>query len=389
MFLASLRLGLSAFGGPIAHLGYFRRAYVDERGWIDPVTFGGIVGLCQVLPGPTSSQVGFLVGWHRAGWRGALAAWLGFTLPAALLMYGFARVAPRWRGVLPDAVMHGLTLAAIAIVAQAVWTMGRTLCSDGARRLFALVAGGIVLAVASPVMQLIVMLSAAAGGALWLGVGPAAVAAPLQREVSRPVAVGALAVFAVLLLGALGVATLGSHSLVTLAGIFFRAGAGVFGGGHVVLPLLRDSLVPQGWLPDATFLEGYGAAQVLPGPLFTFSVYLGASMAPAGEALPWALCALLALFLPGMLVAVAGAALWGRMMRGSRAHAALAGVNAAVVGILGAALCNPLLVTGVRSATDALIGLLALWLLQARRVAPLIIVAGCIAATLLVGGRGV
>jgi chromate transporter len=389
VFLASLGLGCSSFGGPVAHLGYFRRAYVERRGWLDAPTFGGIVALCQVLPGPTSSQVGFLVGWHRAGWRGALAAWFGFTLPSALVMYAMALAAPRWHGAVPAAVVHGLQLAAIAVVAQAVWMLARAFCRGLPRALFALAAGTALIVAATPLAQLAVLLVAAVAGARLLRVtGTAPVPAPAGEPRGRTAAI-ALGAFVALLLAAMALLGVPSHGIAALAGIFYRAGACVFGGGHVVLPLLRDSLVPQGWLSDATFLAGYGAAQALPGPLFTFSAYLGASVAPAGAAPLWALLAVVAIFLPGLLIAAAGAALWGRVTQSAQAQAALAGINAAVVGVLAAALCNPLLVTGVHGLFDAAVGLVALWLLQARRVAPLIVVAGCVAAALAGAGARV
>ncbi len=383
VFLASLGLGCSAFGGPIAHLGYFRRAYVERRGWLDAATFGGIVALCQVLPGPTSSQVGFLIGWHRAGWRGALAAWLGFTLPSALLMYGLALAAPRWHGALAAAVLHGLQLAAVAVVAQAVWLMGRALCTDVPRGLFALGAGAVVLLAATPLAQLAVLFAAAGGSVLLLRGSQTPAVPALALVPAGRTGIVALAAFILLLAASAALLLVPSHDAAALAGVFYRAGACVFGGGHVVLPLLRDSLVPQGWLNDATFLAGYGAAQALPGPLFTFSAFLGATVAPAGATPAWALLAVLAIFLPGLLVAIAGAALWSRVMRSASARAALAGINAAVVGILAAALCNPLITTGVHGPVDAAVCLGALWLLQSRRVAPLIIVAACVASACL------
>lgn len=383
--LASLQLGCSAFGGPVAHLGYFQRSYVERRRWIDAEAYAGIVALCQLLPGPTSSQVGFLVGWHRAGWRGALAAWVGFTLPAALLMLAFALIAPRWHGTIPDALLHGLKLAAVAVVAQAVRGMARTLCPDWRRAALAVLAaagtlaGSLAAQGASP--QLLVLgCGALAGSFLCRGVQ-----IPAQRsfEIGAKTAAWALALFLVLLAALPLLALRFPQAPVALAAIFYRSGALVFGGGHVVLPLLRAALVPGGWVSDDVFLTGYGAAQALPGPLFTFAAFLGAAAAPSGSAALWAAAALVLIFLPGLLLAVAGVVLWRHVAHLPRAGAALAGVNAAVVGILAAALYDPVSVTAIHSGADGVIAIGGFLLLERWRVAPLIVVALCLGAAVL------
>src|SRR5215470_14402400 len=321
----ALRLGLTSFGGPIAHLGYFERTYVRERGWLSADQYASLVALCQILPGPTSSQVGFLIGLHRAGWRGALAAWLGFTLPSALLLYACARLATEVQGPLVSALTHGLKLVAVAVVAQAVWSMARRLCTDAVTWLIAGGAMGLLVAnvAVSTSVQLAVLAGAAAVGSLWCR--PAAV--PAQRTAGEQwVGAPSLATFAGLLLGLSMLSWRYPHGLFALAQVFYRAGALVFGGGHVVLPLLRAALVP-GWLSDDEFLGGYGLAQAVPGPLFTVAAYLGAMAAPAAPAAA-AVTALIAIFLPGLLLALAGSSVWTALARHVRLRAAARGRGA-------------------------------------------------------------
>src|SRR5882757_63305 len=345
VFLTSLKLGLTSFGGPIAHLGYFERAYVRERGWLTAEEYAGIVALCQLLPGPTSSQVGFLIGYRCAGWLGALAAWGGFTLPSALLMYAFAVLAPRMQNPLMRAVLHGLMLTAVVIVAQAVWSMARHLCPDRRRAAIALLAAVMLLFHNSGAMQFTAMLTGAVGG--WLlcrQAGSPAVALP--AAVNSRIAWVAVALFCGLLLVLPALAAVSRQAPIALGNIFYRAGALVFGGGHVVLPLLREALVPGGWVSDDTFLAGYGLAQAMPGPLFTFAAYLGAATAPAHASALYATVALLAIFLPGLLLAIAGLSLWTRLAHINGSQTILAGINTSVVGILGAALYNPVWLSG-------------------------------------------
>lgn len=375
----ALWLGLTSFGGPVAHIGYFERVYVRRLGWIAADDFAGLVALCQMLPGPASSQLGWLVGLRRAGWRGALAAWAGFTLPSALLMTALAMLAGRLDMPLAAAVLHGLQLVAVAVVAHAVWSMARTMCPDAARAAIALVAGALALAIMRPGAQLAVMLWGAIAGA-WLcrGLAPHA---PLPRVPVGPRAgLAALAAFVALLIWAMVPA---GHDLPGLAAHFVRAGALVFGGGHVVLPLLRNALVPAGWIDDARFLQGYGLAQAMPGPMFAFAAWLGAAAAPPGLAPAWAGVALVAMFLPGVLAATAGAPLWRVLIDHPQARGAMAGVNAAVVGLLGAALVNPVIAGAIRTPVDGPIALVLVVLLLRWRAPPLVLVVLAIAGSVL------
>jgi chromate transporter len=384
VFSVALRLGLTSFGGPIAHLGYYERTYVRQRRWLSPDEYAGLVALCQMVPGPASSQTGFLIGLRRAGWAGALAAWAGFTLPSAIVMFGFALLAPRLEGPTTDAVLHGLKLVAVAVVAQAVWSMARNLCPDRARAALALLAAALLLVVSGSFVQIVALMIGAVGGAVLCRGLPALPTLPAMPVSLRTGGV-ALALFLILLVALPLAGAAAPHSLVALAGIFYKAGALVFGGGHVVLPLLRDALVPQGWLSDSAFLAGYGVAQAIPGPLFTFSAYLGAIVAPAGAGagLLWSSVALVFIFMPGLLIALAGLPVWLWLGHHPAARAALAGVNAAVVGVLGAALYSPIWLSAVASGRDVAIALAGFLLLERWRAPPLVIVIFCVGAALL------
>ena len=378
----ALHLGLSSFGGPLAHLGYFERTYVRRLGWLSGEEYSALVALCQILPGPSSSQVGFLIGLHRAGWPGALAAWLGFTLPSALLLYGCAVLSAHAQGPIALAVLHGLKLAAVAVVAQALWSMARTLCPDRATAALALAAAAALLLFGGAATQLAALAAGAAGGIL-LCRRTVAVGAAAPLSVPRPQAWAAAALFALLLLALPLLAWLFPHGYVALAGVFYRAGALVFGGGHVVLPLLRDALVPAGWISDDGFLAGYGLAQAVPGPLFSVAAYLGAANPWTHSPALAAAVAVVFIFLPGLLLAVAGAALWGSLARHATARAALTGVNATVVGILGAALYDPVWITAIRGAADAVIAGGALLLLMSGKAPPLVIVLLCVLCSVI------
>jgi chromate transporter len=372
VFRVALGLGLTSFGGPIAHIGYFERAYVQRRQWLTQEQYGGLVALCQILPGPTSSQIGFCIGLHRAGWMGAAAAWLGFTLPSAVLMYLCAVFTMNWHGKLSDAVLHGLQLVAVAVVAQAVWNMARSFCRDRTTAAMALAAACLLLSIDAPMMQLAVLAAAALAGMAWCrrtGVD----GAHLPFPVSPLLAWLALGLFALSLAVLPIMALLFPHTLIALADIFYRSGALVFGGGHVVLPLLRDVMVPSGWISDERFLSGYGMAQAMPGPLFTVAAYLGAANAYLPPA--WsALVAVVFIFLPGLLIAVAALALWGRAAGHDKVRCALTGVNAAVVGVLAAALYNPVWKTAVDDRVDAGIAIIGAMLLVRWRVPPIALV---------------
>ncbi|WP_084584493.1 chromate efflux transporter [Sphingomonas azotifigens] len=388
VFAVALGLGLTSFGGPIAHLGYFERTYVQRRRWLSADDYAGIVALCQMAPGPASSQVGFLIGLRRAGWAGALAAWLGFTLPSALLMLSFALLAPRLTGPLTEAGLHGLKLVAVAVVAQAVWSMGRRLCPDRQRTALALIAATLLLVIGGPLIQLLALIVGAVGGML-LCRDVAGAAAPPRLPVGRRTGIAAGTLFLLLLVVLPFAGHVSPHSLSGISTIFYKAGALVFGGGHVVLPLLRDALVPA-WLSDNVFLSGYGAAQAMPGPLFTVAAYLGAMVAPPGSGLGatalWSTAALVFLFLPGLLVALAGLPLWNWIGGHPAARGGLAGVSAAVVGVLGAALYNPIWTSAILGARDLAIALIGFILLERWKAPPILIVAFCVAAALATAG---
>jgi chromate transporter len=380
----ALKLGLTSFGGPIAHLGYYERTYVRQRQWLSSEQYGRFISLCQLLPGPTSSQVSFLVGLHRAGWIGALAAWTGFTLPSALLMYAFALYASPDPSRRMQAVLHGLMLTAVVVVAQAVWSMARSLAPDLPRRSIAVAAFVPLLFLHSGVAQFVTLVGGAIVGSI-LCRSARHTAAKLPAESYTRAAWAALALFLVLLTGLSGIALLLPHGPIALANIFYRSGAFVFGGGHVVLPLLQQALVPTGWVSDDRFLAGYGFAQAMPGPLFTLAAYLGAASAAPHQSLVWALIALIAVFLPGILLAIAGLSLLGRGADSKAADAVLAGINAAVVGLLAAALYNPVWVSAVRAPIDIAIVIVAFGLLLRFQVPPIFIAASCVCASIGAG----
>jgi chromate transporter len=377
----ALKLGLTSFGGPIAHLGYYERTYVRERRWLSSDQYGGLVSLCQLLPGPTSSQVGFLIGLHRSGWMGALAAWTGFTLPSALLMYAFALFAPTDPGPRMQAVLHGLMLTAVVVVVQAVWSMARSLAPDLPRRAIAVAACVPLLFLHSGVAQFMTLVGGAIVGSILCRSAPHT-APKLPAGLYTRAAWIAFVLFIALLVGLSSVALFATHGPLTLANIFYRSGAFVFGGGHVVLPLLQQALVPTGWVSDDRFLAGYGFAQAMPGPLFTLAAYLGAASAPPHQSALWALIALITIFLPGLLLATTGLSLLGRIADSKIANAALAGINAAVVGLLAAALYNPVWVSAVRSPFDVAIVLVAFVLLLRLKTPPILIAALCVGASI-------
>ncbi|HEV3018107.1 MAG TPA: chromate efflux transporter [Burkholderiaceae bacterium] len=383
VWVASLQLGLTSFGGPLAHLGYFERAYVQQRKWLTGQEYGNLVALCQILPGPASSQVGFLIGLHRAGWAGALAAWLGFTLPSVLLMYAAAALAPRWHGSPAQATLHGLQLVTVVVVAQAVWSMARRLCPDRATSAIALIAASMLLLRGGATMQLAALGVGAAAGAV-LCRNARFESTTLSISVRPALAWTALGLYGLLLVGLPILAvSFPPHSLIAWSEIFYRAGALVFGGGHVVLPLLRDAMVPGGWISDEQFLTGYGLAQAVPGPLFALAAYLGAASNATQVPAVGAAVAVVFIFLPGLLIATAAVSLWSVLARSPNAPATLAGINAAVVGLLGAALYNPVWTTAVRDGADAAIAIVALVLLQRWGAAPIAVVLICVVLSLL------
>ncbi|MGA7810895.1 chromate efflux transporter [Bradyrhizobium sp.] len=374
VLLIYLRLGVTCFGGPIAHIGYFRDEFVTRRRWLDEAAYADLVALCQFLPGPASSQVGFSVGLMRAGYLGGLAAWTGFTLPSALAMVLFAYGAGHIEGPLGGGLIHGLKLVAVAIVAQAVLGMARTLCPDRERASIAAVAALIVLLSSASLAQIGVILLGGLAG-LWLcrGVPPAA-AVHLALPVSRTAGLAALICFFVLLVGLLSLQGRSALDGINLLAAFYRSGALVFGGGHVVLPLLRDGFVAPGWVSDDAFLAGYGAAQALPGPLFTFAVYLGAVVKLSPNGIAGAALGLIGIFLPGILILIGTLPFWDGLRVRPNAQAAMRGINAAVVGILGAALYDPVWTSSVRTPADVAVALVCFVLLMAWRAPPLVVV---------------
>nr|WP_041357922.1 chromate efflux transporter [Nitrobacter hamburgensis] len=375
-----LKLGLSCFGGPIAHIGYFRDEFVVRRKWIDEHAFADLVGLCQLLPGPSSSQVGFSIGLMRAGYLGALAAWSGFTLPSAAILVVFAYSARALSGSVGAGLLHGLRLTAVAIVAQAVWDMARNLCPDLERASIAVMVTLIILSFATSVAQIgAIVLGGLAG--LWLCRNEAQTpSGQVDSPVSRSVGLVALAMFFLLLAVLPALRSLTVSSSVALFDASYRSGALVFGGGHVVLPFLREAFVAPGWLTDDAFLAGYGAAQAVPGPLFTFAAYLGAVVSPEPHGLAGASLGLIGIFLPGMLILLGALPFWDSFRKRVGAQAMMRGVNAAVVGVLGAALYNPVWTTTIHAPADFGIALVGFVPLTVWRVPPLVVVAFSAAA---------
>jgi chromate transporter len=378
------RLGLTSFGGPVAHLGYFREEFVVRRKWLDDRAYADLVALCQFLPGPASSQVGIAVGLSRAGYAGALAAWTGFTLPSAVALVLFAYGVSVLGDVSGVGWIHGLKVAAVAVVAQAVLGMMRTLAPDRERATLAVAAAAIVLAAPSAWSQIgAIVLGGIAG--LWLLRGPPPDDhAALPLNVSRVAGSCFLALFFVLLAGLPLLASIVPSQALAVFEAFYRAGSLVFGGGHVVLPLLQASVVPPGWVGNDSFLAGYGAAQAVPGPLFTFAAYLGAAMGPTPNGVAGAALCLAAVFLPSFLLVPGALPLWEELRRKAAAQAALRGVNAAVVGLLLAALYDPVWTAGITSSKDFMLGIAAFLLLFMWHTPPwLVVVLSAVGGALL------
>jgi len=375
VFIAFLRLGLTCFGGPIAHIGYFRNDFVVRRRWLDEAAYADLVALCQFLPGPASSQVGFSLGLMRAGYPGALAAWFGFTMPSAIALVLFAHGAAALSGPIGAGLLHGLKLVAVSIVAHAVWGMARTLCPDWQRALIASAAVVVVLFIGSSAGQIVaIVLGGAVGLLLCRGLSAEASGAPLASRVSPRVGLVALALFALLLVGLPVARILSASTGVALFDAFYRSGALVFGGGHVVLPLLREAFVTPGWVTDDAFLAGYGAAQAIPGPLFSFAAYLGSVVDSPVSGVTGAAIGVTAIFLPGMLILLGALPFWDALRQRVSARAMMGGVNASVVGLLAAALYMPLWTSSVHSLTDFALVLVGFVLLTVWRAPPLLVV---------------
>jgi chromate transporter len=369
-----LRLGLTSFGGPVAHLGYFRDEFIVRRRWIDDRAYADVVALCQFLPGPASSQVGIAIGLSRAGYAGALAAWTGFTLPSAIALVVFAYGVTAIGDVSGSGWLHGLKVVAVAVVAQAVLGMMRSLTPDRERATMAVIAAAIVLAVPNAWGQVGAILLGGIAGVLLLRSDTATDHASLPLNVSRATGTAMLTVFFVLLAGLPLLAAATSSQGVKLFESFYRAGSLVFGGGHVVLPLLQASVVPPGWVTNDAFLAGYGAAQAVPGPLFTFAAYLGGVMGPQPNGWHGAAICLVAVFLPSFLLVIGALPFWEALRRRAAAQAALRGVNAAVVGLLLAALYSPVWTSGITNAGDFALGCAAFLLLFMWQTPPWLVV---------------
>ncbi|WP_173931772.1 chromate efflux transporter [Chelativorans sp. Marseille-P2723] len=353
VFAAFLKLGLTSFGGPIAHLGYFRDEFVVRRRWLNEKGYADLVALCQFLPGPASSQVGFALGLLRAGPLGAAAGWLAFTLPSAIILVLFALGAATFGGPVGSGILHGLKVVAVAIVAQAVWGMARSLCPDRERASIALAAALIVIFIAGFMGQIAAILAGGLGG-LWLcrsGAGDGA-ASHVRFPLTRASGLISLGLFFGLLLGLPLLASATAWQGVAVFDAFYRAGALVFGGGHVVLPLLETEIVRSGWVSADAFLAGYGAAQAIPGPLFTFAAYLGMVLGPEPNGFLGAGIALASIFLPGFLLLLGVIPFWDSFRMQPSAQAMMRGTNAAVVGILAAALYDPVWSNAIRGPYD-------------------------------------
>ena len=381
VFAAFLKLGVTSFGGPIAHLGYFRHEFVTRRKWLDEPSYADIVALCQFLPGPASSQVGITIGLLRAGLAGALAAWLGFTAPSALALMAFGYGVTAFGDLGHAAWLHGLKIVAVAVVAQAVWGMAQSLCPDRPRVTLAIGAAVLTLLLPSAVGQVGVIALGALIGWRWLPGDAGKTANAIHVPLSRRAGFAAFAIFVVLLIllplaaGATQVHAIG------LIDAFYRSGSLVFGGGHVVLPLLQQEVVPPGWISNDAFLAGYGAAQAVPGPLFTFAAYLGTAMQPSPNGWLGALICLVAIFLPSFLLLFGALPFWNDLRQRAEIQSALRGVNAAVVGLLLAALYTPVWTSAIGRPVDFAIAAVAFLLLVFWKVSPwLVVVLGALAS---------
>lgn len=372
VFATFLKLGLTSFGGPIAHLGYFRDEVVTRRGWLSDSAYADLVALCQFLPGPASSQVGFALGMMRAGWLGALAAFTAFTLPSALMLAAFAMTAAGISGPGGVGVLHGLKIVAVAIVAQAVWGMAKTLCPDKERAAIAVGAVAVLAFVPGAFGMVGAILLGASAGLLLRCSAGTSVGGHVSMPVSSRAAIGAFIAFLALLVLLPVVA--GHGQAWAVVDSFYRAGSLVFGGGHVVLPLLQAEVVRPGWVTPDAFLAGYGAAQAVPGPLFTFAAYLGAALGPEPNGAIGAALALLAVFLPGFLILIAVLPFWDRFRSMATAQSLMRGANAAVVGILGAALYAPVFTGAVRDLRDLALALACFVMLTAWKTPPWLVV---------------
>ncbi|MDP9901403.1 chromate efflux transporter [Variovorax ginsengisoli] len=374
VLLAFFKLGLTSFGGPVAHLGYFRAEFVERRRWLDDKSYSDLVALCQFLPGPASSQVGIALGFGRAGWLGALAAWLGFTLPSAIALIFFAAGVNQWAMLSRSGAVHGLKVAAVAVVAQAVWGMAKSLCTDRLRAGVAIGAALFVLAVPSAAGQIAAIVVGGVIGRWRIETGHFAPTRHRDYGISKTTGAVLLGLAGALLVLLPVLATLVQSPALSVATMFYRAGALVFGGGHVVLALLQAGVVPTGLVSNDVFLAGYGAAQAVPGPLFTFAAYLGAVMPPPWGGWGGGMALLLAIFVPAFLLVLGALPFWESLRQRHGVQRAMAGINAAVVGVLVAALYDPVWTSAIRSRADFALALAAFGLLVYARLSPVLVV---------------
>jgi chromate transporter len=370
----STRLGLTSFGGPIAHLGYFHEEYVKHRKWIDEQSYADLVALCQFLPGPASSQVSIAIGILRARFLGGIAAWIGFTLPSALALIAFGLGIGAFAGASDAGWLHGLKVVAVAVVAQAVWGMARSLCPDRERATIAILAAIVTLAWPSAVGQLSSIVIAALTGAVIFPGQTSSSSASMRFPIAKKTGIAAWIIFFVLLVGLPLYRQMAPSHALEVFDSFFRVGSLVFGGGHVVLPLLQTEVVAPGWVTNEQFVAGYGATQAVPGPLFTFSAYLGAVMSSEPNGWTGAFLALVAIFLPSFLLVIGALPFWDLLRSVRMFQSALKGINAAVVGLLLAALYNPVWTSAIYSPADFALGLIAFALLMFWKFPPWLVV---------------
>jgi chromate transporter len=377
------RLGCTSFGGPIAHLGYFRTELVERRGWCSEETYAEIIAVAQSLPGPASSQVAFALGLLRGGWRGGLAAWTGFTAPSAALMVWFAFAEPSLHSKTGVAVVHGLQLSAVAVVGQAILVMRKRLTPDWQRVLIALAAVVIATYAAASISTLLAIAVGALCGEIFLRGDSTPLLPPLELRLSPRAGTIAGVLYVSLLIASL-LTTQAGPGVLQVASAFYPSGALVFGGGHVVLPLLEHAVVSPGWVTQRTFLAGYGFAQALPGPLFTFAAFLGAAIESHGSRIGLGLVALIAIFLPGLLAMGAALSFWSRLRESRFLQKALPGINASVLGVLAAAFFRPVCSTAIHSMLDVFIAAAALVLLTLGKLRPWTVVLGVVLASVLI-----
>jgi len=374
VFLTFLRLGFTSFGGPVAHIGYFHDEFVVRKKWLDERAYADLVALCQFLPGPASSQVGIGVGLSRAGLPGAVAAWFAFTMPSAIALILFGYGVIEFGDAVGTGALHGLKVVAVAVVAQAVWTMARTLCPDAQRATLAVLATIAVLAVPSPFVQVGVIIVGGLVGWAILRTDVQTDHVDIGVRVNRGIAIAALALFFAALIGLPLLAAAYPSQTMALVDSFYRSGSLVFGGGHVVLPLLQSEVVPPNWVSNDAFLAGYGAAQAVPGPLFTFAAYLGTVMSEEPNGIVGGLICLLAIFASSFLLVIGAMPFWDRLRRVGAVQNALLGVNAVVVGLLLAALYDPAWTSAILSAADFGLAIAAFTLLVFWKTPPWLVV---------------